>query len=133
MLIITAVPYIIMHSCAHYNSINVFYLKKNLLRFIRQSDIRPNPRSALQSDTSAGAHKCLEIQSENTFSIDEMMVPYKGTKAGSLGQYLSSKPHHWGFKIFIRAGISGIVYDLLTNTGKITFGTGQGPAKELRV
>lgn len=36
--------------------------------------------------------KCLEIESENKFSIDEMMVPYKGTKAGSLRQYLPSKP-----------------------------------------
>ncbi|MGH0141837.1 UNVERIFIED_CONTAM: hypothetical protein FKN15_029653 [Acipenser sinensis] len=42
--------------------------------------------------------KCLEIDSENQFSIDEMMVPYKGTKAGSLRQYLPSKPHHWGIK-----------------------------------
>ncbi|XP_059209229.1 piggyBac transposable element-derived protein 3-like [Centropristis striata] len=77
--------------------------------------------------------KCLEIESENKFSIDEMMVPYKGTKAGSLRQYLPSKPHHWGFKIFVRAGVSGIVYDFLTYTGKSTFGTDQGPAKELGV
>uniref|UniRef100_A0A8C4DNN4 PiggyBac transposable element-derived protein domain-containing protein n=1 Tax=Dicentrarchus labrax TaxID=13489 RepID=A0A8C4DNN4_DICLA len=77
--------------------------------------------------------RCLEIESENKFSIDETMVPYKGTKAGSLRQYLPSKPHHWGFKIFVRADISGIVYDFLTYTGKSTFGTGQGPAKELGV
>lgn len=62
-----------------------------------------------------------------------MMVPYKRKKAGSLQQYLPSKPHHWGFKIFVRAGVSGIVYDFLTYTGKSTFGTGQGPAKELGV
>ncbi|CAJ1067244.1 piggyBac transposable element-derived protein 3 isoform X2 [Xyrichtys novacula] len=77
--------------------------------------------------------KCLEIESENMFSIDEMIVPYKGTKAGSLRQYLPSKPHHWGFKIFVRAGISGMVYDFLTYTGKSTFGTGQGPVKDLGV
>ncbi|CAM4659881.1 unnamed protein product [Leuciscus chuanchicus] len=28
--------------------------------------------------------KCMEMESENQFSIDEMMVPYKGKKAGSL-------------------------------------------------
>ena len=31
MSIITAVTYIIMHSCAHYNSITVFYLKKTFI------------------------------------------------------------------------------------------------------
>ncbi|XP_028461658.1 piggyBac transposable element-derived protein 3-like [Perca flavescens] len=37
--------------------------------------------------------KCMELESENQFSIDEMMVPYKGKKkAGSLRQYLPSKP-----------------------------------------
>ncbi|XP_061567214.1 piggyBac transposable element-derived protein 3-like [Cololabis saira] len=77
--------------------------------------------------------KCLEIDSENQFSIDEMMVPYKGTKAGSLRQYLPSKPHHWGIKIFVRAGVSGIVYDFLTYTGKSTFGIAQGPVKEIGV
>ncbi|KAL2089315.1 hypothetical protein ACEWY4_014003 [Coilia grayii] len=77
--------------------------------------------------------KCLEIDSENQFSIDEMMVPYKGKKAGSLRQYLPSKPHHWGIKIFVRAGVSGIVYDFLTYTGKSTFGTAKGPVKELGV
>lgn len=75
--------------------------------------------------------KFLKIESENQFSIDEMMVPYKGIKAGSLRQYLPSKPHHWGFKIFVRAGVSGMVYDFLVYTGKSTFGAEQGPAKEL--
>lgn len=75
--------------------------------------------------------KILKIESENQFSIDEMMVPYKGIKAGSLRQYLPSKPHHWGFKIFVLAGVSGMVYDFLVYTGKSTFGAEQGPAKEL--
>uniref|UniRef100_A0A8C6TQ61 PiggyBac transposable element-derived protein domain-containing protein n=1 Tax=Neogobius melanostomus TaxID=47308 RepID=A0A8C6TQ61_9GOBI len=59
--------------------------------------------------------------SENQFSIDEMMVPYKGKKAGSLRQYLPSKPKKWGFKIFVRAGVSGFVYDFMVYTGKSTF------------
>ncbi|XP_031165362.1 piggyBac transposable element-derived protein 4-like [Sander lucioperca] len=44
--------------------------------------------------------KCMEMESENQFSIDEMMVPYKGKKAGSLRQYLPSKSKKWGIKIF---------------------------------
>lgn len=47
-----------------------------------------------------------------------MMVPYKGTRAGNLRQYIQNKPHKWGFKIFVRAGISGIIYDFLRYTGK---------------
>jgi len=35
--------------------------------------------------------KCMEMESENQFSIDEIMVHYKGKKAGSLQQYLPSK------------------------------------------
>ncbi|KAJ8396362.1 hypothetical protein AAFF_G00019390 [Aldrovandia affinis] len=45
--------------------------------------------------------KCMEIESENQFSIDEMMGPYKGKKVGSLRQYLPSKPKKWGFKIVV--------------------------------
>ena len=64
----------------------------------------------------------MEIESENKFLIDEMMLPYKGKKAGSLRQYLPSKAKKWGFKIFVRAGVY---------TGKSTFdGATQTPRKE---
>ncbi|XP_047103582.1 piggyBac transposable element-derived protein 3-like [Schistocerca piceifrons] len=46
------------------------------------------------------------------------MVPYNGTRAGNLRQYIQNKPHKWGFKIFVRAGVSGVVYDFLPYTGK---------------
>lgn len=65
--------------------------------------------------------KCKEIEAENQFSVDEMMVPYKGKKAGGLRQYLPSKPKKWGFKMFVRAGVSGFVYDFMVYTGKSTF------------
>ena len=51
----------------------------------------------------------LAIEHEGEFSVDEMMVPYKGTRAGNLRQYIRGKPHKWGFKLFTRAGVSGIV------------------------
>lgn len=73
----------------------------------------------------------MEMESENQFSIDEMMVPYKGKKAGSLRQYLPSKPKKWGIKIFVRAGVSGFVYDFMVYTGKSTFdGSTQTQGKE---
>ncbi|KAG1935455.1 piggyBac transposable element-derived protein 3-like [Pimephales promelas] len=75
--------------------------------------------------------KCMEMESENQFSIDEIMVPYKGKKAGSLQQYLPSKPKKWGFKIFVRAGVSGFVYDFMVYSGRSTFyGSTQTQGKE---
>lgn len=64
---------------------------------------------------------CLKTEEEPRFSVDEMMVPYKGTRAGSRKQYIKNKPKKWGFKIFVRAGVSGIVYDFLVYGGEDTF------------
>lgn len=61
------------------------------------------------------------IPHEKKMSVDEMMVPYKGKKAGFRKQYLPKKPKKWGFKIFARAGISGIVYDYILYGGQWTF------------
>ncbi|XP_065204445.1 piggyBac transposable element-derived protein 3-like [Planococcus citri] len=66
-------------------------------------------------------NNCLKVQPETTFSIDEMMVPYKGIKAGSRRQYIKNKPKKWGFKMFVRAGVSGIVYDFFPYGGDTTF------------
>lgn len=64
---------------------------------------------------------CLSVPQGKRFSIDEMMVPYKGKKAGSRKQYMKNKPKKWGFKLFVRAGIDGMVYDFLTYSGESTF------------
>ncbi|XP_026746467.1 piggyBac transposable element-derived protein 3-like [Trichoplusia ni] len=55
------------------------------------------------------------------FSIDEMMVPYKGTRAGSRKQYVRNKPKKWGFKFFVRASPSGLVHDFIIYGGEDTF------------
>lgn len=65
--------------------------------------------------------QCLQIKEENKFSCDETMIPYKGTRAGNLRQYIASKPHKWGFKFFVRAGVSGFIYDFIPYSGKCTF------------
>ncbi|KAK3512880.1 hypothetical protein QTP70_028944, partial [Hemibagrus guttatus] len=49
-------------------------------------------------------------------SVDEVMVAYKGTRAGSLRQYIALK-----FKIFCRASSSIIIHDLLLYQGVSTF------------
>ena len=53
---------------------------------------------------------CLKLVPEEFNSIDEQMVPFKG-KISSIKQYLRNKPHKWGFKIWCRCGISGLLYD----------------------
>jgi len=63
----------------------------------------------------------LSVEQGKRFSIDEMMIPYKGTKAGTRRQYIRNKPKKWGFKMFVRAGVDGFVYDLFPYGGENTF------------
>lgn len=53
---------------------------------------------------------CLKLTPEEYCSIDEMMCSYRG-KTSPIRQYIKGKPHPWGFKIWGRAGVSGILYD----------------------
>lgn len=73
---------------------------------------------------------CNNLPNERRQSIDEMMVPFKGTRAGSRKQYIKSKPKKWGFKLFIRAGVSGLIYDLLIYDGANTFQNIHFPTEE---
>lgn len=65
--------------------------------------------------------KCLKIEEERSFAVDEMIIPYKGKKAGNRRQYNPKKPHKWGFKFQVRAGTSGMVYDFFAYDGSNTF------------
>uniref|UniRef100_A0AAY4B8L8 PiggyBac transposable element-derived protein domain-containing protein n=1 Tax=Denticeps clupeoides TaxID=299321 RepID=A0AAY4B8L8_9TELE len=65
--------------------------------------------------------QCLQIPSTHKHSEDEVMVAYKGTRAGTLRQYIANKPDKWGFKLFCRASSSGIIHDLLLYQGASTF------------
>ncbi|KAF9422927.1 hypothetical protein HW555_001470 [Spodoptera exigua] len=64
---------------------------------------------------------CLKQENENKFSVDEMMIPYKGRKAGNRKQYMKDKPNKWGFKNYVRAGVSGMIYDFILYAGEDTF------------
>lgn len=61
-----------------------------------------------------------KIEPEENNSVDEIMIPFKGNS--SLKQYIKSKPHKWGIKLFARAGISGIIYEFEVYVGKGTAG-----------
>ncbi|KAH9367078.1 hypothetical protein HPB48_021743 [Haemaphysalis longicornis] len=55
---------------------------------------------------------------EQRQSIDEHIIPFKGRS--TLKQYLKSKPHKWGYKVFTRASSSEIIPDFVIYEGKGT-------------
>lgn len=63
----------------------------------------------------------LQVKATPTQSVDEVMVAYKGTRAGNLRQYIQSKPDRWGYKLFCRASIDGFLHDILMYQGEPTF------------
>ena len=68
-------------------------------------------------------NKFQQIKETPIQSIDEVMVAYKGTRAGNLRQYIKSKPDPWGFKLFCRGSSDGIIHDIITYQGASTFET----------
>ena len=63
----------------------------------------------------------LKVKPTPTQSVDEVMVAYKGTRAGNLRQYIKTKPDKWGYKLFCRASIDGFIHDILMYQGEPTF------------
>lgn len=59
-----------------------------------------------------------DIPPEERHSIDEQMIAFK--RRSHLKQYVRYKPHNWGFKVFTRAGASGLMYDFEIYQGKGT-------------
>ncbi|RZF41578.1 hypothetical protein LSTR_LSTR000292 [Laodelphax striatellus] len=94
---------------------------RRFLHFVDNNDKNDDLYFKIRKFIEKLRRNCLAIANESRFSVDEMMVPYKGTRAGSRRQYLKNKPKKWGFKIFIRAGVSGFIYDFLVYGGEDTF------------
>lgn len=67
-----------------------------------------------------------QIEQEEYNAVDEMMVPFTGRS--TLKQYMPNKPVPWGFKLWGRAGATGILYQFDVYQGKgdgnCTFGLG---------
>ena len=59
---------------------------------------------------------CMKIESQPNHSIDEQIVPAKMRFSG-ICQYNPKKPTKWGFKNFVRAGRSGIMYGFFFYNG----------------
>ena len=73
---------------------------------------------------------CQKIEQEEHQSIDEQIVPTK-TKYSGMRQYNPRKPHKWGFKNFVRAGKSGMIYDFFFYTGGKCTGAEKCSAKSI--
>ncbi|KAI4800020.1 hypothetical protein KUCAC02_016557 [Chaenocephalus aceratus] len=99
---------------------------KQLRRFIHFSDNQqfndsPHQFCKIRPRFKMLRKQCLNIPSTYKQSVDEVMVAYKGTRAGNLRQYITNKPDKWGFKMFCRASSSGIIHDMLLYQGASTF------------
>lgn len=61
-----------------------------------------------------------KIKSDEHNSVDEVLIPCKSRKA--MVQYIKSKPHKWGIKMFARCSSAGFMYEFEVYTGKSSAG-----------
>ena len=57
------------------------------------------------------------VQMDQMLCIDEQMIPFKGHS--SLKQYIPSKPHKYGYKVFMLCSNKGVIHDFELYSGKI--------------
>lgn len=98
-----------------------FQILRRYLHFANNDEMNDDSFYKVRPVLEMVRQNCIRLESENRHSIDEMMIPYKGTKAGSRRQYVKNKPKKWGYKMFVRSGVSGIVNDFLMYGGEDTF------------
>ncbi|KAJ8937836.1 hypothetical protein NQ314_011697 [Rhamnusium bicolor] len=94
---------------------------RRYIHFVDNNDLDSDRYFKIRPFLNEIRKKFLEIDEEHKYSIDEMMVPYKGIRAGNRRQYIKNKPRKWGIKNFIRAGVTGMIYDFLIYGGEDTF------------
>ena len=61
---------------------------------------------------------CINIEAECDNSVDKQMISAK-TKYSGTRQYNPQKPVKWGFKNFVRAASSGMIYDFFLSAGSL--------------
>ena len=76
-------------------------------------------------------NNCIKIEPGKSHAIDEQILPTKTKRGGGVKQCNPKKKlHKWGFKNMVRAGQSGIVYDLNIYGGKHSAGAERCRAEE---
>lgn len=103
---------------------------RRYLHFVDNNEANNDPYFKIRPIMETIRQNCLKTEEETRFSIDEMVIPYKGTKAGKKRQYNPRKPRKWGFKNLVRAGASGIIYDFFMYAGNDTFEESNFTAEE---
>ena len=73
----------------------------------------------VQPILDAVRNNCIKTEPEEYHSIDKQIIPAK-TKCSRIRQYNPKKPVKWGFKTFVSAGKSGIIYDFFLYQGGST-------------
>lgn len=94
---------------------------RRYIHFVDNNETNSDPYFKIRPFVERIRQNCLKVEEESRFSIDEMVIPYKGTKAGKKRQYNPRKPRKWGFKNLVRAGASGVIYDFFLYAGNDTF------------
>ena len=103
------------HPIANIMSRNRFQLLLTVLHFVDNLSVSDETKKSdklwkIRPWLDKLRQNCLQVIPEEKNSVDEMMVPFKGTFSG-IKQYMRGKPHPWGFKIWCRTGASGMLYD----------------------
>lgn len=62
--------------------------------------------------------KFLAIPAEESHSVDEIIVPFKGRS--HLKVHMPQKPQKWGFKLWVRSGTGDFLYDFDIYQGATT-------------
>ena len=75
---------------------------RRYLHFVDNNEENSDPYFKIRPIMEKNRQNCLKIEEESRFSIDEMVIPYKDTKAGKKRQYNPRKPRKWGFKTWFR-------------------------------
>ena len=99
---------------------------KNLRQFTHaadnlQKDNLKNKNNRLHKVAPVITHvreTCINIEAECDNSVDKQMISAK-TKYSGTRQYNPQKPVKWGFKNFVRAASSGMIYDFFLYAGSL--------------
>ena len=108
---------------------------ESLRRFLHANDNTKRDENSgklfkVEPVINAVRDNCAKIEQECNQSIDEQMIPAKTKKSG-IRQYMSKKIHKWGFKNFVRAGKSGMIYGFFIYAGARSAGMESSGAQDV--
>ena len=94
--------------------VNIFIATINRKEAVKK--IKKNKLYKIEPVLNVVRETCTKIEPGVNQSIDEQIIPAKTYHSG-IRQNNPKKPKKWGFKNFVRAGESGIMYDFFLYSG----------------